>query len=78
MGIKYPVEFKLLPGQDYIYQFQFDLIYGGAEPMHQIPHLRDTVNDWLVGAGIDYTYRHGLIWLLKNEQDAMLFRLRFA
>lgn len=66
------------PNMDYPYRFRFDLNAGGPKPIDQIPHLKGIVNDWLLSAGIDYIYRQGLLWCLNDEQDAMLFKLKWS
>lgn len=76
--MSYPMEFNIEPELDYPYRFRFDLLYGGEPPKDQIPKLKNTVDTWLKEMEMDYTYRQGLLWCLKNEQDAMLFKLRFA
>lgn len=63
---------------DYPYGFRFDLNNDGLMPIHQIPELKNMVNSWLEETGIDYIYRQGLLWRLKNEQDATMFNLRFS
>ena len=76
--MKYPMQFTFAPEFDYPYRFRFDLRPGSETPKDQIPDLKNTVNNWLQETGIDYVYRQGLLWCLANEQEAMLFRLRFA
>ncbi len=76
--MKYPVEFSIEPNTEYPYCFSFDLLEPGPLPKDQIPDLKNTVNTWLKEADTDYTYRTGLFWCLKNEQDAIMFKLRFA
>ena len=77
--MKYPmVQRVVIDDDDYPYQFRFDLLDNGISSSIQIPELRCIVNSWLLELKIDYSYQHGLIWCLKNEQDAMLFVLRWA
>ena len=76
--MKYPMHFEFKPELNYPYQFRFDLVDDGPMPMHQIPHIKETVNAWLKEAGFEYSYSSGLLWGLVHEQDAVLFQLRFA
>ena len=76
--MKWPMTFSVDILEEYPYRFRFDLVEPGPMPMHQIPSLRNTVNKWLVDAEIEFDYKTGLLWCLKNEQDAMMFKLRFA
>ena len=78
--MKYPMYSIVDLSVNYPYQFRFDLV--DSQPYHlpkdQIPHLKGMVNRWLAEHEIDYMYRSGLVWLLKNEQDAIIFQLRWA
>jgi hypothetical protein len=76
--MKYPMTFRVAPELDYPYRFRFDLQLHNQMPRYQIPELKNMVNLWLTETGIDYVYRQGLLWCLKNEQDAIMFQLRFA
>ena len=76
--MKYPMTFDVVQGLSYPYRFSFDLVNGGPLPKDQIPDLKNTVNAWLKEADIEYVYSAGLFWSLKNEQDAIMFRLKFA
>ena len=77
--MKYPVRAVVDTDAAYPYLFRFDLVEPspGRMPIDQIPELKAMVNDWLFVAGMEYIYRQGLCWCLKNEQDAVLFTLRF-
>ncbi len=76
--MKYPMEFSIEPNTEYPYCFSFDLLEPGPMPKDQIPHLKNMVDTWLNESEIYYRYQTGLFWRLKNEQDALMFRLRFA
>ena len=77
--MKYPMHFDFKPELDYPYRFRFDLKpHGLKKPMNQIPELKNMVNTWLTETGMEYIYRQGLLWCLTNEQDALMFQLRFA
>ena len=76
--MKYPMVAFVEPDDEYPYRFRFDLVENGVWPKDQIPELKAMVNTWLKETGMDYIYRQGLCWCLKNEQDAVLFALRWA
>jgi hypothetical protein len=75
---RYPMTATYDPNMDYPYRFRFDLMSDGLKPMYQIPDLKNMVNTWLQELEIDYIYRHGLLWCLQNEQDALMFKLRWS
>lgn len=77
--MKYPMVSTVVSGDEYPYHFSFDLIEHGPKPKDQIPELKRTVYEWLGKSNIlEFKYKAGLFWCLKNERDAMLFELRFA
>lgn len=76
--MSYPMQFTFEKDFGYPYRFRFDLKDSSVLPKDQIPHLKNMVNSWLKELEIEYIYRHGLLWCLKHEQDALLFRLRFT
>ena len=78
--MKYPMTASIDKEFAHPYIFRFDLV-DSAEyhaPKDQIPHLKGIVNNWLKEHEIDYIYRTGLQWCLRNEQDAVLFTLRWS